>query len=145
MSRSDLRTAVRSAFCSYGKRMTYQAMSPSTQMISAVVFVMPTITCARLFQKATSAATLDDFCPGVKFTGVLALHLRPSAVLRSGTKSPGSVGHYVTYGRTSQTYNVDVVNLYDRISAGTERDCSQWPASIRIVSMKVARLALGTI
>jgi len=35
-----------------------------------------------------------------------------------GTNSPGSIGHFVSYG-CIRMYNADIIDLYDRVSVGT--------------------------
>ena len=50
--------------------------------------------------------------------GAAALTLDQGQYAIHGTNSPGSIGHYVSYG-CIRMYNADVMDLFDRVSVGT--------------------------
>jgi lipoprotein-anchoring transpeptidase ErfK/SrfK len=50
--------------------------------------------------------------------GAAALTLDHDQYAIHGTNSPGSIGHFVSYG-CIRMYNADIMDLYDRVSVGT--------------------------
>jgi lipoprotein-anchoring transpeptidase ErfK/SrfK len=50
--------------------------------------------------------------------GAAALTLDHGQYAIHGTNSPGSIGHFVSYG-CIRMYNADIMDLYDRVSVGT--------------------------
>ncbi len=50
--------------------------------------------------------------------GAAALVLNHGQYAIHGTNSPGSIGHFVSYG-CIRMYNADVMDLFDRVSVGT--------------------------
>ena len=50
--------------------------------------------------------------------GAAALTLDHGQYAIHGTNSPGSIGHFVSYG-CIRMYNADIIDLYDRVSVGT--------------------------
>ena len=50
--------------------------------------------------------------------GAAALTLDQGQYAIHGTNSPGSIGHFVSYG-CIRMYNADIMDLYDRVSVGT--------------------------
>jgi len=50
--------------------------------------------------------------------GAAALTLDHGQYATHGTNSPGSIGHFVSYG-CIRMYNADIMDLFDRVSVGT--------------------------